>query len=229
MSTKADELKLYYGKDYEINGHIRIHQPTIGEILDYGEGEYFAMAKTLTSTPSDMKSLLFDKKIDYEALEDFDLFCMLARGFSQEQTSIIFGSLDFTKFKKVLVDGEDRPVLYNPDGYLRKIHGFKARIEKAGNERTKRTLIELDRMDREAAKREGYHSFLVPLISSLTNIPGFKYNSREVRDIGIYQFMDSVQRVNLIKATDNLYHGIYAGTIDSGKIKSKDLDWMRGL
>ena len=90
-------------------------------------------------------------------------------------------------------------------------------------------MIELDRQDRLAAKQGGYQSFLVPLISSLTNVPGFKYNSREVRDIGVYEFMDSVQRVNLIKSTDNLYRGIYAGTIDSSKIKNKDLDWMRGL
>ena len=147
---KLDDLQLYYGQDYKINDHICIHQPRIGEILEYGEAEYFGLVKTLTAIPSDMKSVLFDRDIDYEEIEDFDLFCMIARGFSQEQTAIIFGDLDFKKFQKVLVDGETRPILYNPEGdiiidlriylliveYLRKVHGFKVKIEKAGNERT---------------------------------------------------------------------------------------------
>lgn len=36
-----DELALFFGQDYVINDKIRLHQPTIGEIVEYGERAYF--------------------------------------------------------------------------------------------------------------------------------------------------------------------------------------------
>lgn len=59
-----DDLQLYFGNDYKINEKITIKQPTIGDIVDFGEEKYFSMAQTLTSIPSDMKSVLWDMKID---------------------------------------------------------------------------------------------------------------------------------------------------------------------
>ena len=49
----VSDLQLYFGDDYVINDHIKIHQPTIGELADYGEASYFSMIHTLTATPSD--------------------------------------------------------------------------------------------------------------------------------------------------------------------------------
>ena len=54
LKLEIDELKLYFGYDYNI-GDITIHQPTIGEIIDYGEQEYYSMVHCLTSIPSDAK------------------------------------------------------------------------------------------------------------------------------------------------------------------------------
>jgi hypothetical protein len=52
IDLEIDELLLYFGDDYVINDQIRIHQPTIGEIVA-GEREYFSMVHTLTAIPSD--------------------------------------------------------------------------------------------------------------------------------------------------------------------------------
>ena len=49
----VSSLTLYFGDDYIINDKIKIHQPTIGEIVDYGEAEYFSMVHTITAIPSD--------------------------------------------------------------------------------------------------------------------------------------------------------------------------------
>ena len=90
-----DELSLYLGKDYIINDKIRIHQPTIGEIAEYGEARYYLMVQTFCAIPSDMKSILEDIKIDYTKLPDFDFFIMLSRSLKPTETNILFGELDF--------------------------------------------------------------------------------------------------------------------------------------
>lgn len=48
-----DELMLYFGDDFVINDKIKIHQPTINEIVEYGEQKYFSMLHTITAIPSD--------------------------------------------------------------------------------------------------------------------------------------------------------------------------------
>ena len=53
VDLEADSLFLYFGDDYIVNEQISAHQPTIGEIVDYGEGQYFSMVHSLTAIPSD--------------------------------------------------------------------------------------------------------------------------------------------------------------------------------
>ena len=36
---ETDQLQLYFGDDYIINDQIKISQPTIGEIADFGEAK----------------------------------------------------------------------------------------------------------------------------------------------------------------------------------------------
>ena len=95
-----DELKVYRGEDYIVSEHIKIHQPSLGEICDYGERDYYSMIYQLTSTPQSMKWQLWDIGIDYTKITPFELFySLLYKMYPKEKTSIIFGDLDFTKFK----------------------------------------------------------------------------------------------------------------------------------
>ena len=98
---EIDSLGLYMGDPYVINEKIVIKQPTIGQIAEYGERQYYSMVHTICAIPSDMKSQLADMNLDYEQVEDFQLFMMLARTLPQESTSILFGDIDFTKFKVI--------------------------------------------------------------------------------------------------------------------------------
>ena len=50
---EIDELQMYFGEDYIINDKIKIHQPLIGEIIDYGERSYFSTIHTICAIPSD--------------------------------------------------------------------------------------------------------------------------------------------------------------------------------
>ena len=53
IDLDIDSLFLYFGDEYVINDKIKMKQPTIGDIVDYGEAAYFSMVHTLTAIPSD--------------------------------------------------------------------------------------------------------------------------------------------------------------------------------
>ena len=239
---EIDTLGLYMGDPYEVNKYITITQPTIGQIAEYGEKKYYSMVHTITAIPSDMKSQLLDVfELDYEQVEDFQLFMMLAPTLSQEATAILFGDVDFTKLvpiqhpesgEVVLADRETGVVIdiiaYEKIvNYLRKVHGLKKKVEHAANKYTKRVLIEEDRRNMELNKNKPYQSFLTPLVSAVKVRMG--YTKDHVRNMGIYEFTDDVARLQIIHNADALLHGMYGGMIDTKKIDKKDLNWMKEI
>lgn len=95
-----DELKIYRGEDFVISKHIHIHQVSLGEICDYGEQEYYSMVYQFCATPQNFKWQLWDAGIDYTEITPWELFySLLYKLYPQNNTSIIFGDLDFTKFE----------------------------------------------------------------------------------------------------------------------------------
>lgn len=240
-ALEIDELQLYFGEDYVVNSHITIHQPTIGEIVEYGEREYYSMIHTLTCIPSDMKSQLFDLGIDYMEIKDFELFSLLTKGLRQCDTEIIFGNLDFTRFEIMINKQNNQTVLYDESTdtlidelayqkittYLRKLHGITPKIEHAMNKTTKKILIQLDRDRIAQAKNKPYKSQLKDLISAMMRFPGFKYKKNELKECGLYEFMDTVQGAQIYVSSTSLLQGSYSGMIDTSKIDNKNFNWMR--
>ena len=72
-------------------------------------------------------------------------------------------------------------------------------------------------------------SFLLPLISSLTNCAEFKYRHDDVWTLPIGAFMDSVRRIQKRVNYDNLMHGVYSGCVEVKKIKKEEFNWMGEL
>lgn len=238
---EIDQLQLYFGDPYVINDKIIIKQPNIGQIMEYGEKKYYSMVHTITAIPSDMKYQLHTMGIDYETLEDFQLFQMLAPTLPKESTSILFGDIDFTKLKVirnpqngliVLVDKDagvviDQLIYERIANYLRSVHGLKKKVEKAKNAMTKRVLIEEDRRNIEMNKNKPYKSFLTPLVSAVKVRMG--YTKDYVRNMGIYEFTDDIARLQIINNADALLRGMYSGMIDTKKIDKKELNWMKEI
>ena len=110
---RNDELKIYRGEDFVISKHIHIHQPTLNEICDYGERDYYSMIYNFTATPQSLKVQLWDMGIDYTEITPYQLFYqLLYKMYSQEKTSIIFGDLDFTKFQVMQRKDDESIFLY---------------------------------------------------------------------------------------------------------------------
>ena len=184
----VDDLKLYIGDDFIINDNIKVLQPTIRKIAEFGERDFFSVVHTITAIPSDMKSQLWDMGLDWMEVDDFELFVMLAQTLPQNRTELLFGDLDFSKFKPfnhpyaegeiVLANKEtgifiDKMIYLRIVGYLRKAFNITPKIEKAANKMTKKILIEEDRKKIEFNKNKSFKSFLLPLISSVKVRQGY--------------------------------------------------------
>lgn len=237
-----DPLKLYFGEDFYINDKIKITQPTIGQIVQYGEQGYFGMAHTITAIPSDMKSQLWDMNIDWMEISDFELFTLLCKTLPVEKTSILFGDLDFTELKLYPhPQNEGMVVLANKDNgviideyiymkmaeYVRRMHGFTKKVERAKNKMTKKILIQEDRNKIAANAKKSYESYLLPLVSSVQVRMG--YTKEYIKNMGLCEFTDIVSRTQIIVSSDALLHGMYSGMIDTKKINKNELNWMREI
>ena len=72
---EIDELKIYRGSDIPITDKIIVTQPTIDQIIEFGEKRYFGAVHCLTGVGADFKWQLWDYYgIDYTTIDDFELF-----------------------------------------------------------------------------------------------------------------------------------------------------------
>ena len=241
---EVDKLKLYFGDDIIINENIKLLQPTIGNIVEFGERRFYTVLHMLTCIPSDMKSELWDmNKIDWQTVDDFELFVMLTRDLKADDTKLFLGDIDLSKMEPCVNQQNGQLCLYNKESgividkaiyikiatYIREMFNIHPKIEKAKNKRTFNVLIEDDRFRKSLQKKEKYASHLLPLISSMLNSPGFKYKKEELRNVGIVEFMDSVQRISTIVSTTALLQGMYSGMVDTSKIPKEQFNWLRDL
>ena len=243
---QVDELKLYLGSDIKIANGITLYQPTIGAIANYNESEYFSVAQTLCATPSSMKVMLDDMKTDYMKIDDFQLFILLCQmqAFPLDKTRPLLGDLDLTKFtarpygeEVALFNGkygeDGKPIMINSIiyevlvTYIRKMHNFKKQVDKAGNEITRKILIEEDRKAAKRNKEKPYKSFLVPLISALQGRQG--YTKDYICNMGLYEFMNQIARTQIIVQADAALGGMYSGFCDTSKMDKTVLDWTRDI
>lgn len=255
MLLVNDELKVYRGKDFVVSKHITIHQPTLDEICEYGERDYYSMVHQLCATPQTMKVQLWDMGVDYTTITAFELFySILFKLYPKDKTSILFGDLDFSKFEIKQRKDNNEILLYQivetvEDGnakndeiiideftynvitdYLREMHFIQKDEKIPANETTKMILIEDDREELERNKNREYHSQLKNLVSAMINCEGFKYNHAQVWDMKINAFMDSVRRISKIKNANLLLQSGYSGFgVNLKEISNKQLDWLGEL
>lgn len=242
IDLDVDALFLYFGDDYIINNNIVLKQPTIGQIVDYGEASYFSMIHTLTAIPSDVKSMLWDQmNLDWTEIEDFELFIMFSQTMTPDRTGIIFGDLDFSKMKPyqhpqndeiILADKEsgiiiDKLIYARMMTFLRKLHNITPKPEKAKGKRARQAMIDEDRRNREYNKNKPFKSYLLPLISAVKVKQG--YTRDYVRNMGMYEFFDDLARLQVVDHANHLLNGAYCGMADLKKVPKEEFNWLKEL
>lgn len=238
----VDEIRLLTGQSFDIGKGITLYQPTMNEIAKFGEEEYLSFVSALTSEPFDMPYYLHQMGIDFEKIKPFELFCILVSKIPQSTSKILFGDLDFTSFTPIEKDNDI--VLLNNKGIIidslvreriadnvRRMHCLPKNILKScENKFTHDLMIRQQEKNIKRAERRkelfGDKSQYAPLVSSLA-CEWHDYN--KVFNMPVGQFFDALIRMGYKQNADNLYKGLYSGTVPFKSIHKSDLDWMRPI
>lgn len=159
---------------------------------------------------------------------------------------ILFKDIDMADFnlykEKETEDSEEKLCLYNQQydiklyeddymqiaEYIREMLNIHPKVEKAKGKTAKRWMIDEDKMN-ALHRDEKNTSTLLPLVSACVNHPGFKYKLQELREVGIYQFMDAVQRLQIYESSRALLQGSYSGFCDTSKVPQDNFNFMRNI
>lgn len=244
-----DSLKMYFREDYNVKG-ITIKQPTIGNILEMGEAKFYSGLSPFLYNSTSIRVMLWDlpQRIDWCEVKDIEVFNMLTKmpniDFSairllfpdyriEHMKLMPYREDDSDNLQLVLYDAENEFILMESEymkiaEYIRTMLNVHPKVEKAKGKTAKKWMIDEDRMN--IAQREiSETSTLLPLISACINHPGFKYKLQELRDVGIYEFMDSVQRLQIYESTHALLGGSYSGFCDLKGVPKEQFNFMREM
>ena len=152
----------------------------------------------------------------------------MTRGLTQDKTEILFGDLDLSKMETwkgedgsyVLVDQEkeiiiDEFVYMELVSYVRMLHNIKVKYELTNSKIIRDILIEDDRRYRERHRNDKWKSGLLPMISAL--VTSGCYTKKQLWDVGLYEFYDTVNRLQIINTAKAILNGLYCGFADYSK------------
>ncbi len=219
---------------------LSIRIPTVGEILD-NEPYYYHLISSLTATPFQYMVQLDDMGIDFTTVTDYQLFMMLFSSLSKGDMSILFGDIDLSDTALYKNNQNDTLVLYSSKNdiiideltyrqlvdIIRKINGLKRENRTAGNKDAQKLRLKIERKKQKQNANKPYEPYLEKLVTALVNRAEFKYNYEQVNHLTIYQFNQSFEQIKTSINFDNTMIGVYAGTVDTSKLKDKScLSWI---
>lgn len=240
-------LQLYFGEDYKVNDQITIYQPCVQDFIDNGEANIYSCIAPFTCNTTGYRVQLYDMGLDWNKVTNQELFAMLIKTINPKYSKIVFGDIDFScfdlyekqvgdgkeivlydKIHKIEIDEETRERMCRYVQFM--FNSFPPEEEFTSNKILKQDLINNDRQKQMLAKtKKKSASSLLSMISFCLNHPGFSYKKEELRQVGIVEFMDSVQRLQIYEVTHALYGGMYSGFIDTSKIDKEQFNFMRDV
>lgn len=258
-TIEFNKLKMYFGRPYTIDlentdGSITIYPPSLGDVVDYGESEWYQNLMPYICNTTSYRYQLSLSEIDWNEISDFELFCSLYTNVDEKFNQIIFQQ-DISKFERyyreienedgeivktmVLYDEESKTeineeVYFHISQYLRTcFHNFP-KEEIVEQEALKNALLAKEKANlhnAEVMKRDGMigDSALLPLVSACINHPGFPYTIENLDKLPMFAFMDSVARLQIYESTVAAMSGMYSGMCDMSKVPQETFNFMREI
>lgn len=241
-----DKLAMYFDKDYFVKD-ICIKMPTIGDILKFGESRFYNTFSPFITNSTSIRVQLWDMepRVDWTKVKDIQVFNMLHLNLLDEEVvHSVFPDITFSDFQLMgLKDDPEKLVLYSSSQqiiltepeymeiatYIRTVLNRFPKVEKAKGKTTKQWMIQEDRMKMLNSSKENDEensSYLLSLVSSCLNHPGFKYKLEDLENMGIYRFMDSVKRIQKYEHSTAVLKGMYSGFVDGSKINPEQYNFM---
>jgi len=235
---------------HEVGLPITIYQPTVEDFIRYGEDSVYGLIMPFISNSTTYRLQLWKSGVDWNKVSDYEMFLSLfTEDYAKEYAEcshILFGDLDISKFEPIVDTQGDEPraALYNFEQkvfidekvykhiatYVQAMFNAKPKVEFAKGKSNKLDCIFEDEQKLKHKKKEEHKSNMLNMLSFCLNHPGFKYKKSELKEVGIFEFMDSVQRLNLYEGTKALVNGVYSNPfLDSSKLNKEELNFMRSL
>ena len=241
-------LKMYFGEDYVINDKITIHQPSIQDFIDSNsESDIYKVITPFVSNTTAYRLQLWDIGIDWNKISNLELFSILIKSIDFNYSKLIFGDINFSTFNLYEKQNGDEKVLtlYSPEMDLEidevtmnkmckyiqfMFSSYPPEEEFTSSKTLKQELINNDKQKLLLRKKEcnGSQS-LLSMIAFYLNHPGCKYKKNELREVGYFEFMYNIQRLQIYESTRALFGGMYSGMCDLSKIDKNEFNFMRDV
>lgn len=244
-----NKLSLLFRLDYKV-GDIVISQPSVFDIATIGEDIFYKSLAPFLYNSTSIRVFLWDIGIDWCNVKDIEVFDILSKspGFNSKILKLLFRDTDFADFqlsKFNTVDESnnlyDELCLYNSKTntiikenefmeiaeYIRTMFHIHPKVEKTKSKIAKKWMIDEEKTNMSNNTEDKKKPTLFSLISGCINHPGFKYNLQDLRDVGIYQFMDAIERLQIYNSSNALLNGSYSGFCDMSKIPDEKFNFFR--
>lgn len=241
IPDKNNKRSLLKADKIYITDKMYVRIPTVGEILE-DEQNYYNLITSLTATPFQYMVQLDDIGVDFTKITDYQLFMMLFPLFAQrDDMSILFGDIDFSDIQICPNPQNDTQVLYSKKNdviidefiyskiadAIRKINNLEREKRKPGNEEGKKRRLNIERRKQKRNANKPYEPYLENLIVALVNNKEFPYDYDSCMKLSMYRFNRSFKQIQHKTTFDNTMIGVYAGTVDTTKMKDKScLSWI---
>lgn len=172
----VDDLKIYRGSDIRITDKIVVIQPTIDQIIEFGEKRYFQTVHTLTGVGADFKWQLYDYfGIDYTQIEDFELFkkmiCPMLSSKKKIYEELMSHKEEYEEQLNKMTEEDWDELLFNPISLVLKDLDF-ADFEEYDSDKNNETIL-YDKEHDVTIDRFVYSR----MVDAVRKIHGFKRNN----------------------------------------------------
>ena len=241
-------LRVYFGDDYVVNDRITIHQPSIQDFIDSdNESDIYHVIAPFTANTTGYRVQLWDMGIDWNKISNLELFSILIKTIDFKYSQLIFGNINFSTFNLYEKQNGNEKVLtlYSPEMDLEideeimnkmckyiqfMFSSYPPEEEFTSSKTLKQELINNDKQKMLLRKKEdSVGQSLLSMISFYLNHPGCKYKKNELREVGYFEFMYNIQRLQIYESTRALFGGMYSGMCDLSRIKAEEFNFMRDI
>ena len=241
-------LRVYFGDDYVVNDRITIHQPSIQDFIDAdNESDIYHVIAPFTANTTGYRVQLWDMGIDWNKISNLELFSILIKTIDFKYSQLIFGDINFSTFNLYgKQNGDEKALtLYSPEMDLEidevtmnkmckyiqfMFSSYPPEEEFTSSKTLKQELINNDKQKLLLRKKEGNGGqSLLSMIAFYLTHPGCKYKKNELREVGYFEFMYNIQRLQIYESTRALFGGMYSGMCDLSKVDKNEFNFMRDV
>ena len=217
-----DELKIYRGSDIPITDKIIVIQPTLDQIIEFGEKRYFQTVHCLTGVGADFKWQLWDYfKTDYTTIDDFDLFKKVICGLLSSKKNVYKllkeNPEQYEEHINKMTEEDWEELLFNPISLVLKDIDF-ADFEEYESDKSQETIL-YDKEHDITIDRFVY----ARMVDAVRKIHGFKRNNEiPANEITKMDLIDDA-RDDALAASKKPYKSVLKPLISALAVKTGQL------